>query len=170
MAVLLKIATVDDSNHTFIGIGILADGTRFEEEQDSSGGVPVGVVLATDLMNNVVAEGHVSKSSGRAGRSKFPLILFRQKPLNSLGDDEVVGIGLPVYQIRPIEIAPRGPFASCERAEYNQTRVLGRVPPISFESSLSNSSRLRAASRDARCRFELRIATPAIAGHSSNVA
>ena len=86
MAVFIKIAVYDSADHTFVGISSLANRARFEQEQDSLGRVLIGVVLAADLMNDVVAERHVSESSGRAGRSKFCLVLF-QKPLNSLGDE-----------------------------------------------------------------------------------
>jgi hypothetical protein len=129
MAVLCKVATDDCPNHAFISFGILADDSRFEEEQDSPSGIFVGIVLATDLVDNVMAECHVSKSSGWAGRAKPPIVVLQlQQVLDLLDNSEMVGIGLPVYEVSPVEVAAGSPFASCKRSEYNQARVMRRVP------------------------------------------
>src|SRR5579864_89675 len=116
MTVLCKVATDDCANHAFISFGILADDSRFEEEQDSPSGIFVGIVLATDLVDNVMAECHVSKSSGRAGRAKPALVAFQlEQALDLLDNSEMVGIRLPVYEVSPVEIAAGSPFPSRKR-------------------------------------------------------
>jgi len=60
--------------YALIRIRSLANRYRFEQEQYSLGSILVGVVLTADLVDDVVAEGHVSKSSSRAG-SIYPLSL-----------------------------------------------------------------------------------------------
>jgi hypothetical protein len=48
-----------------------------EKKQDSLWSVPVRVIWTADLMNNVMAECHISERSGLAGRSEFPFDVLK---------------------------------------------------------------------------------------------
>src|ERR1035438_1701103 len=101
VVVFLEVAIDNTLYHTLIRICSLANGNRFQKEQDSLRRVLVGVVLAADLMNNVVAERHISERSRLTRRSKLFLVLLKDF-LDLLNDHQVVRIRLAVYQVRPV--------------------------------------------------------------------
>jgi len=79
-------------------------------------------VLPADLVDDVMAKGHVSKCSGR---SRFFVSLLPKEPLDVLTDFQVIGIGFAVDQVCPIEVALGCPLSSGERAENDKARVFG---------------------------------------------
>ena len=64
MDILFKVPAYHTADDPFICLGSLADGTRFKQKQHPLGSVPIGVVLAPDLMDDVMAECHVSECPG----------------------------------------------------------------------------------------------------------
>jgi len=104
MGVFYEISINDPKDYPFIRAIVLTDCTRFEQQQDPLGCISVGVMLTTDLMNDVVAESHVAKRA-RLARGPKPFPVFVENPLDFLRNDQMVRVGLTVYQIRPIQVA-----------------------------------------------------------------
>ena len=75
---------------------------------------------SADLVNQVRAKGKCAKGTARIG---FAKTLFDEQALDALSDVEMVAIGGPVHQKRPIDIASSCEFAPSQRAKHDQTCV-----------------------------------------------
>ena len=86
-----------------MSLDISSNCSRFQKQQNSLCCVFVRVVLTADLVNDFVAKGHVPECSCLTGRTeKFGVI--GDDLVNFLGNSQMVGIGLTIYQVRPIQI------------------------------------------------------------------
>jgi len=147
MSVFLQITTYDTPDYPLMSLIAPANWSRLEQQENSLSCIPIGVILPADLMDDVMAEGHIPECSGLA---RWPKLLFvvLQKFLDLLGNEQMVRVRLAIYQIRPIQVAPRSPLPLA--TEPNTTRLVSSdvYLPIPADKSSSSSSRvLDAASR-----------------------
>jgi hypothetical protein len=80
--------------------------------------------LAADLVDDVMTKSHVSKGSCPP---RFFVLFLSEEPLNLLANLQMIGVGLTVDQVSPIEIAFGGPFPSRKRTEHYQAGVFSGV-------------------------------------------
>jgi len=60
--ILAKIALQNTVDHTIVCI-FSSDNGRFKQEQNALCSVPVGIILSSDLMNEVMTEHHLAKDA-----------------------------------------------------------------------------------------------------------
>ena len=65
------------------------------------------IVPSSDLVYQIMAESHIAKCPGLAGRSKA--WVFADRLLDLLCDSQIIGVRLTVYQVRQIQITSRCP-------------------------------------------------------------
>ena len=122
--ILLEVPAQDGAHHA-IANSAVANLARFEEQEHSTGGIAVGVGIAADLVDKVMAEGQLAKHLRGTWR-------FLAKPLelrpDRLRDDEMLRVGLTVYEQSPVDIAPFGHFTASQRPERHEGAVGGHEP------------------------------------------
>jgi len=126
VVVFLEITVDDALRHSLVGLDILAYGRRLQKQQNSLSRILVRIVLSANLMDDVVAECHVSECSGLAWRPKFRLVILKNC-LHFLSDNQMVRIVLTVDQVSPIEVAGRSPFTSRKRTKNDEARIFRRI-------------------------------------------
>src|ERR1700756_1865475 len=113
MSVFLQITAYDTPDYPLMCLIAPANWSRLEQQENSLSCIPIGVILPADLMNDVMAKGHIPKCSGLARWPKF-LLLVLQNLLDILGNEQMVRVRLAIYQVRPIQVAPRSPLSPGE--------------------------------------------------------
>lgn len=141
-AVFVEVAPKQSSQHA-VADPVLTEFHRLQEEQDPPGRVAIGVVLPTDLMDQVMTEGQATEGGGGPG---FLPVQDAQGVADRLRHGHVLRIGLPVDQQGPVHVtlgrsSPRASDPKTTNAQSAGTRPL----PPSTRSIRSRSAVVAAA-------------------------
>lgn len=139
-AILQQVALEDVSHHPIVRYPPCY-GHGFEKQEDTLGNVPIRVVLPTNLVDDVVAEGH-SAECPLASRSEKAV--FFKTSGHILSRRKMLQIGVAVDQQRPVEITPCGELFARQGTEDDDAGVFGiQAIQAASEQALSLTSRAR---------------------------
>jgi hypothetical protein len=114
-----QVATKGAGHHALMGLGV-SKRDRLEQQENSTGGVSVGVVFTPDEMDQLVTEGH------RPEDTLAPRLLhaqFGNDPANLSCQFEMFGIGRAIDQECPVDIAAVRKFIASERTEDHDAEI-----------------------------------------------
>ena len=104
-----------------VGVGA-ADWLGLQQQENTPSGVAVGVFLAADLMNELVAECHAGESALATDGLGGGLV---DHGLDATLQSEVFWVGQSVDQKRPVDVASFGELIAGERTKDNDACILG---------------------------------------------
>jgi hypothetical protein len=123
LVILLDVASQKLPDHAIAGQSIRAtraNGLRLEEEQDSLGRVSIGIMLAADSMDELMAK---RQPTEHASQTRFLMAEPMQMASYVLDHLEVRLVCLAIHEQGPVHVTSVRPFTARERAEHDHRRV-----------------------------------------------
>jgi hypothetical protein len=93
--VFLQVSVYDPTDHALVSLNVFPYSAGLKKQKDSLRSVFISVVLATNLMDNLVTKSHVAERPGLPRFSKYVLATLYSS-VNFLSDSQVVRIRLAV--------------------------------------------------------------------------